>query len=45
MAGRWQCRYTTDDFINEMAREMYFRDWKQAIKKVHFVIQAFYGNQ
>jgi len=28
-------------FIEEMAREMYFRDWRRAMLKVHFVIQAF----
>lgn len=30
-----------DDMISEMAREMYLRDWQRAMKKVHFVIQAF----
>jgi len=24
------------------AREMYFRDWKRNMKKVHFIIQAFH---
>jgi hypothetical protein len=36
MAGRWECRYTTDDFVNEMAREMYFRDWRRAMQNVQF---------
>lgn len=41
--GRWQCdkQRVIDDMISEMAREMYLRDWKRAMKKVHFVIQAF----
>jgi hypothetical protein len=26
-------------FIEEMAREMYFRDWRRAMLKVHFIIK------
>lgn len=42
MSGLWQCRYTTDDFVLEMAREMYLRDWKRAMRNAHFIIQAFH---
>lgn len=42
MARRWQCRYTTDDFINEMAREMYLRDWKRNMRNAHWIIRAFH---
>lgn len=46
MAKRWQCsaQRVVDDMIAEMAREMYLRDWRRAMKKAHFVIKAFYGN-
>ena len=39
--GRWQCdrQRVIDDMISEMAREMYFRDWQRAMKKVHFIIK------
>jgi hypothetical protein len=41
--GRWQCdrQRVIDDMISEMAREMYLRDWKRAMLKVHFIIEAF----
>jgi len=41
MAGRWICskQREMDLFIEEMAREMYLRDWKRNMKKVHFIIQ------
>ena len=42
MCGRWQCRYTTDDFIKEMAHEMYLKEWKWKIKNAHWIIQAFH---
>jgi len=44
MAGRWICskQREMDLFIEEMAREMYLRDWKRNMKKVHFIIQAFH---
>lgn len=44
MAGLWICgrQREMDLFIEEMAREMYLRDWKRNMKKVHFVISAFY---
>ena len=45
--GRWQCdrQRVIDDMISEMAREMYFRDWKRAMLKVHFIIEAFPPNK
>jgi len=42
MSGRWECRYTTDDFVLEMAREMYLGDWKRAMRNAHWIIQAFH---
>lgn len=45
--GRWQCdrQRIVDDMISEMAREMYLRDWKRAMLKVHFIIKlnSFYA--
>ena len=45
--GRWQCdrQRVVDDMSSEMAREMYFRDWKRAMLKVHFIIKlnSFYA--
>jgi hypothetical protein len=45
MAGRWQCRYTTDDFVLEMAREMYLRDWRLGMRNAHWIIQAFHRKE
>lgn len=44
MAGRWQCskRKEVDLLIEQMATEMYFRDWRRNMLKVHFIIQAFH---
>jgi hypothetical protein len=41
MAGRWICskQREMDLFIEEMAREMYLRDWRRAMLKVHFIIK------
>ena len=45
--GRWQCdrQRVVDDMISEMAREMYLRDWKRSMLKVHFIIEAFPPNK
>ncbi len=45
MSGLWQCRYTTDDFVLEMAREMYLRDWKRNMRNAHWIIQAFHRKE
>lgn len=45
MSGRWQCRYTTDDFVLEMAREMYLRDWKRGMRNAHWIIRAFHRKE
>jgi len=45
MAGRWQCRYTTNDMVDEMAREMYLRDWQRAMRNAHWIIQAFHRKE
>jgi len=44
MAGRWVCcrQREVDLFIEEMAREMYFRDWKRGMRDAHWIIQAFH---
>jgi len=41
MAGRWICskQREMDLFIEEMAREMYLRDWKHNMRFVHFIIK------
>jgi hypothetical protein len=41
MAGRWECskQREMDLFIEEMAREMYLRDWKRAMRNVLFIIK------
>lgn len=41
MAGRWICckRKEIDDMIDEMAREMYLRDWRYNMRFVHFIIK------
>jgi hypothetical protein len=35
--ARWQCsrRKEIDDMIDEMAREMYLRDWRGKMRDVH----------
>lgn len=44
MSGLWQCskRKEIYDMIDEMAREMYLRDWKRAMRNAHWIIQAFH---
>ena len=41
MAGRWICskQREVDLFIEEMAREMYLRDWRRAMRNAHFIIK------
>jgi len=41
MAGRWICskQREMDLFIEEIAREMYLRDWKHNMRFVHFIIK------
>ena len=44
MAGRWICskRREVDLLIEQMATEMYFRDWRRNMLKVNFIVQAFH---
>ena len=47
MAGRWICskQREVDLLIEQMATEMYFRDWRRNMLKVHFIIKmnSFYA--
>lgn len=40
MAGRWQCsrQREVELLVEEMAREMYLRDWKLKMQMVHLVM-------